>query len=274
MTLPIFQQQSIEMHDAKYVVLPPWKGGEDAVVRSLVIPDVYVLDTSQKYPIGTKFVDGDRVFHYGYVYSVNSTADRAMGGMKNVAAAKAVTFDAVVHAVGDTEIVIEDDASAVNLWAGGYLMPRISSAALGYGKYSSYRVLSNTVTDNTHVTLTLDRGVIVELPASDDGFLNQNMYSKLSCELPNAGVADAPSVGVNLVRAVSSRWIWLQTWGPCYITGGDERLGNGDDQLNAVFHQDGSLYCPATRNQQQDAGFLLNRSGGTSSWYVFLHIAC
>lgn len=265
--------QSIVAKDGKYVVLPVWVEGA-AGYGNLAHPDPYVLDTYAKYPIGTKFVDGDRVFHYGYISTVISQASRAMGGLMNIATAQAVTFDAVAHEIGETEIVIEDISSTVNQYAGGYLMHRVSSAALGYGKYSSFRVVSNTVSDGEHVTLTLDRGLVVEIPASDDGFLNQNMYSKLSCQLPPGGKDDASCMGIGLVRAVASRYIWIQTWGPCYITGGDERLGGGGDRRNAVFAQDGTLLCPATRNQQQDAGYAINECDGTSTWYVFLQLAC
>lgn len=270
--MAVYQQQSIEMHNSQYIVLPKWRGGEDSINRSLTVPDVYATDSTQKYPIGTKFVDGDRVFHYGYCYSVDSGADRTMGGMKNIATAQAVTFGSTEHAIAETEIETVDASSTINQWAGGYLMPRISSAALGYGNYTSYRVVSNTATASSAVTHTIERGLVVAIPADDDGFLNQNMYSKLSCQLPNAGKDDASSMGVNLVRAVASRWLWIQTWGPCYITGGDERLGAAADRRNAVFHQDGTLYCPSTRNQQQDAGFAINESDATSTWYVFLQI--
>jgi len=269
-----YMQQSIEMHDGQYIVLPKWKGGEDDVNRTLAIPDVYVLDSSQKYPIGTKFVDGDRVFHYGYIYSVASGADRTMGGMKNIATAKAVTFDAVEHAIGETELIIEDTTSTVNQWAGGYLMPRVSSAELGYGNYSSFRVLSNTAHSGGHCTLTLDRGILHEIPASDDGFLNQNMYSKLSCQLPNAGKDDASSMGVNLVRAVASRWVWIQTWGPCYVTGGDELLGVAGECRTGYFHQDGTIYAPSDPGCRQMAGYAINESDGTSTWFVYLMLAC
>jgi len=261
-------QQSIEMCDGQYLVLPKWKGGEANVNRGLTVPDVYVLDSTQKYPIGTKFVDGDRVFHYGYCYSNDSIGTRSMGGMMNVAVAKAVTHDAVIEPVGETEIKIEDTTSTVNQWAGGYYMPRVHP-------YSCYRVLSNTVSDGEHSILTLERGLLVATTASlASSYLNQNQYSKLSCQLPNAGKDDASVMGVNLANAIAGRWMWIQTWGPCYISGGDELLGVAGGDRDAKFHQDGTCMCPATVDQTQRAGYAINETDGTSTWFVFLQLAC
>ena len=140
--------------------------------------------------------------------------------------------------------------------------------------YSSHRVLSNLANDGEHMTLTLERGLLTAMAVSEDGFLNQNQYSKLSCQLPNAGKDDASVMGVNLVTAVASTWMWIQTWGPCYISGGDELLGVTGGDRDAWFHQDGTLMCPATVVQTQRAGYAINETDGTSTWFVFLQLAC
>lgn len=265
-TTPRVTAQDLRFVDGKAIVLPAWFKGETGW-SNMKLPDVYVSDSVQLYPVGTKYIDGDRVFHYGYCNDNSSVGGRAMGGMMNVAVAKAVTNDAVVEPVGETEIKIEDTTSTVDQWAGGYYMPRIHP-------YSCHRVLSNTVSDGEHCVLTLERGLLTATAASEDGFLNQNMYSKLSCQLPNAGKDDASVMGVNLVTAVASEWLWIQTWGPCYISGGDELLGVAAGDREAKFHQDGTLMCPATVSQTQRAGYAINETDGTSTWFVFLQLAC
>lgn len=265
MVVPVIQ--SIVAKDGKYIVMPAWYSGEpDGKWGNLAHPDVYVLDTQQQYPVGTKFVDGDRTFHYGYFFQDNSVGTRAMGGIVNRATAQAITAKAVVHAVGETEIVIVDSSSAVDLWAGGYLMPRVHP-------YSYYRVRSSTVSDGTDVILTLERGLLTAMASGEDGFLNQNMYSKLGCELPNAGRTDVSVVGVNLVLAIDDRWMWIQTWGPCYVSGGDERLGAAGERREAYFHQDGTLMCPGSFGQTQRAGYAINECDDTSTWHIFLQLA-
>lgn len=262
--------QSLVAKDSKYIVLPVWKGGEDSIDRSLEVPDVYVLDAVQKYPIGTKFVDGDRVFHYGYCYSKSSDPGRASGGMKNLAEVKETTTKALtVEPIGETEIEIVDTESALNQWAGGYYMPYVTTGL------STYRILSNTATSGGHVTLTLERGLLVASIAGMTIRISQNQYSKLSCELPNAGAYYASSMGVNLVEAAAGRWLWIQTYGPCYIHGMDELLGKDTTDRTGFFHIDGSLICPATPTNDQIAGYAINKGDGTASaWFVFLQLAC
>lgn len=257
---------SIVVKDGKYIVMPVWYSGEPYWGK-LVHPDPYVLDAQQQYPVGTKFVDGDRRFHYGYCHAKASATGRAMGGMKNLAEAQAITAKAVIHAVGETEIVLVDNTSTLNQWAGGYFMPRVHP-------YSTLRVLSNTAHDGTNVTLTLERGLLTAMASGEDGFLNQNKYSKLGCELPNAGRDDTSSMGVNLVEAEAGKWLWIQTWGPVYLSGGDELLGASADARMGFFHQDGTLYSPADPSLLQPAGYAINQSGTTATWYIQLQLDC
>lgn len=256
--------------DGKTIYLPNWKGGEDAagLRGNLELPDVYVLDSVQKYPIGTKFVDSDRTFHYGYCYSKNSVAGRASGGMKNVASVQETTTDAVIEPVGETEIVIEDTTSTLNQYAGGFFMPYVTTGL------STYRILSNTATSGGHVTLTLERGILVATTSGMTVRLNQNKYSKLSCELPNAGAYYTSSMGVNLVEAEAGKWLWIQTYGDCYVHGGDELLGKDTTDRTGFFHIDGSLICPATPTNDQIAGYAIDKTASdVSSWFVFLQLA-
>ncbi len=248
----------------QHVTLPPFYEGQ-AGWTNMAIPDVYVLDSTQLHPEGSKMEDGEKVFHYGFVDST-STSTRAMGGMMNRAEAQAVTAKAVVHAVGTTAIVTQDTSSAVNLWAGGDFMPRVHP-------YSHYRVLSSTANDGTNVTLTLARGLLTQMESAEDGFLNQNMYSKMSSQLPPGGATDLSAVGINLVTAAASNWMWVQTWGPCYVSGGDERLGAAGSRREAYINQDGTLITPATVDQRQSIGYAINESGTTATWYVYLMLA-
>lgn len=231
-------------------------------------PDVYVVDVNQDYPIGTFFHHGSESFCYGYCHENVSVGGRAMGGMMNVAAEVYSTAKAVAHVVGETKIVIVDNTSTVNQWAGGYYMPRVHP-------YSSHRILSSTAHDGTNVTLTLERGLLTELASGGRGFLNQHPYSKLSCQLPNAGDTFVSAMGVNLVTAVAGTYMWVQSWGPCYVTGGDELLGKAATIRTATFHQDGTLHAALdTEDEFQLAGYAIPKtSTSLSTWFVYLQIA-
>ena len=49
--------------DGRSLVMPAWKGGQEGY-GNLALPDIRDVDTMQKYPIGTKLLDGERVFYY------------------------------------------------------------------------------------------------------------------------------------------------------------------------------------------------------------------
>lgn len=274
MTLKV--NQNIRLADAKGVVLPPWTDVDGDIIPNLAIPDVYVLDAIQKYPIGAKFIDWNKVFYYGYCSEKNSVAGRASGGMKNAAVVFEDETDAVVEPVGETEIVVTNPANDVtkNKFAGGDYMPYTTTGL------STYRILSNTKAAGGKFTVTLERGLLVASTSGMTVRLSRNQYAELCCELPNAGKHYSSSMGVNLVEAEAGKWLWIQTYGPCYVHGGDELLGVDSADRMGYFHIDGSLLTPvnpaegAVGNNLQIAGYAINRGDGTASaWYVFLQLA-
>lgn len=141
--------------------------------------------------------------------------------------------------------------------------------------YSHHRILKSTAHDGTNVTLTLERGLLTELASGGRLFLNQHPYKKLESMLPNSGDEKVSAMGVNLVQAVAGRWMWVQTWGECYVTGGDELLGKSNYVRMGYFHIDGTLYSPAAGDTlQQDAGFAIPKtSASLATWHVYLQIA-
>jgi len=259
--------QSIVAKNGKYIVLPVWVEG-DAGYGNLAHPDPYVLTSEQQYPIATKFVDGEKVFHYGYMYSDTGPQSRSGLGVVNLSEMVSHTTDAVVHAVGETEIVIEDALSTVNQWAGGTFMNYIAPY------YTAHRILSNIVSDGEHSTLTLERGLIVAMTASlagNETYANQ--YKKVgACWV--TGDWDAPVVGVAIVATVASRYAWLQTWGPCIIAGGDEAPGSEAGYWAADFNIDGTL-VDHNGGRGRLAGYVLNNVGTsyTASHFIYLMLA-
>ena len=235
-------------------------------------PDAYVADANPNYPVGTKFTDGDRTFIYGYVYSVASGANRAMGGMMNMAYQQDVTTSAVIEPVGETAISIvgTTPATTANQWAGGYAMPYAHPL-------SSYRILSNTAESGSAFTMVLERGLLTATSSGMTWHINQHPYSKMSCQLPNAGDESTSCIGVGLVRPTATNYMWVQTWGPCYCHGGDDLAGAADYIRDVRFAIDGSLLSPASYGNSQYAGYALPKTetGGThkATWFIYLMIA-
>lgn len=271
--------QQIVMHDAKYVVLPVWVRGQESF-RKLDIPNPHanssVGDTTQGYPFGTKFVDGDRTFHYGYTGLVY-TANKANIGMFNFNEADGITWGATAGLAGDTEIGIlasglADTTPAINDFAGGWLLPRTNP-------YSSYRVLASSISGFTvsgEVDLHLDYGLVEGVTASQGScFLNKNRYTNMAQHWAG-GIDYAPVVGVTLIDPIALTWQWVQTWGPCYVVPYNEEIGASTGDHDAFFHIDGTIKVEtrATGALHTRAGTLYNSSGSgtTSSWLILLQL--
>ncbi len=261
--------QNIVHKEGKSIVLPVWSEG-DAKYGELAHPDVYVLDTYQKWPIGTKFVDGDRVYFYGYINTVEGTSTKCGQGMFNIATGRVATQAAAIEPIGETEINMLDTVSTVNQYAGGYMMGRTHPTI-------TYRILSNTVQDGTNAVFTLERGLVVAYAASQTIRLYENPWRKL-CSTVNAGRRDVSCMGIAPIVPVASRYGWFQTWGPANVLGGDEEPGGANSLRMGCFNIDGTLVWDgwSSTEGQQMAGYIINDNDQASyvaSWFVYLMIA-
>lgn len=260
--------QRLVAKNGKYLVLPVWVEG-DAGYGRLAHPDVYVLEAQQKYPIGTKFVDGDRIFHYGYIYSDTGSYPRGGSGLGDLNEMLVFTLDGAVEPIGETEIKIEDTNSTKDQWAGGLFWPYMAPY------YTGHRILGNTLQDGEHVILTLERGLLVAMTAGLTlNELYANPYTKLNACIVT-GDYSTSTMGILLPGPVASRYCWLQTWGPCIVAGGDEVPGSEAGYRACGINIDGTLVHP-TGHDGQRIGHIINDTAATyiASHYVMLQIAC
>ena len=236
-------------------------------------PDVYVLDVNQQYPIGTKFVDGERTWMYGYVSTDEDLGERAGNGLLNIGEELVQATAAVTHAIGAREIAMVDTGSATaNEYAGGYFMCRTHPTI-------TYRILSNTVASASAFTITLERGLVVAIAASQNVRLNPNQYKNL-CTSRSSGRYECSIMGCGMVIPVASRYQWIQTWGPIAIVGGDEVAGATGGLRMCQFNIDGTLVwngwsgTVGTATGLPYAGYLISDTKGTgsdvASWHTFL----
>ncbi len=254
--------QKIIRSNGKSIILPSWFAGQ-AGYGLAAIPDPYIKDTNQVYPNGTTFLDSDRIFHYGYVDTEDAAATKAnIGLFCSVVSAESVTMYAAAYAAGSTEVVILDASATVNQYAGGFFMPRTNP-------YGCFRILSNTVSDGTNVTLTLERGTLSATTASQgSNKVIGNKYSKMGCTWA-AGRDDVSWLGVTLVDITTSRWQFLQTYGPCAVVPYNEEIGASAGARQAVYHIDGTARSYVANYQIM--GFGIPHSGTTSTWWIQLN---
>lgn len=270
--------------DGKFIQMPVWFSGEadTGIWGKLALPNPHanssVGDVSQQYPVGTKFVDGDRVFFYGYMHTVY-TANKANIGCFNLNEKDTVTFGATAGVKGDTVVgilasTLDTGITPVrDFFAGGWFMPRTNP-------YSSYRVLASTTATggrtSGEVDLTLDYGLVEAVTASVAScYLNRSEWTKLAQHWAG-GLNYATCPGVTLIDPIASTWQWLQSWGPCYVVPYNEEIGAVALAHTCFFHIDGTirLITLTPTASQQIAGYMLNSSSATfgSTWLIRLQV--
>lgn len=271
--------------DGKYIQMPRWISGEpDDVWGKLSFPNPHanssVGDTRQLYPVGTKFVDADRTFFYGYVatvYTANKANIGMFNGKESGSGTGTVTWGATAGVAGDEKVGIlasglTDTTPARDDFAGGWLLPRTNP-------YSSYPVIASSVSGKTtsgEVDLTLAYGLVEAVSASQGScFLNFSEWKGLVQHW--AGGLDYATIpGVTLIDPIASTWQWVQAWGPCYVVPYNEEIGATVNNHDCFFHIDGTikLQTRAAGALNQRAGYMLNSSGSgsTSTWLIRLQI--
>jgi len=267
-------------HDLRVVngrtlVMPAWKGGQEGW-GNLELPDIRDTHSTQKYPIGTKLLDGERVFYYAKATSVGVTNTDLMvkNGLRQHIA---YTTIAAAASAGDREITIDVDTDdynsgviAANELAGGFVVVfnHDSDAFV-------CRILENTATDGAgEMTLTLQDELPVALVADDDhAECMANPF--FGCET-NADTEE-PALGMAHAKVTASYWFWLQTWGPVWIAPQGE-VGDAAHDFQVVLRYDGSIdehdYSDAYTAKSQHVGFTLCHAlaGGQGAAFIMLQI--
>lgn len=265
----------VRNENGRILLGPAWKGGQEGW-ENMALPDIRDIDSVQKYPVGTKLLDGERVFYYAKATSVGVT--NADLGVKNgLRQHIAYTTVAVAAAIGDKTLVIDVDTDdynsgviAANELAGGFVVvfPHDQDT------FTS-RILENTATAGAaEMTLTLQDEIPVALVVDADH--GECMASPwFGCETNTDG--EEPVLGMAHAKVTASFWFWLQTWGPVWIAP-QGTVGDAANDHQVVFRHDGSIdehdYNDANVTKQQHAGFGLCHAlaGGQGAVFIMLQI--
>lgn len=270
---------NIRSRDGKTIVMPAYKGGQTGW-GNLSLPNAYVFDTVQKYPIGTKFVDDDRIFRYcfstsgitrgraGAAYGAFAVGGGTTQESATIAAAAAAGATTITHTVQGTVVV-------ANEFAGGYVI--CSGAAK-----SIYRIVSHTgASASSTITITLDRAIITAIGAAENIQLVKDQYAEVRGLSGGTDQGWGSFVAVPAHTVAAGRYFWGQTWGPASLALVDN-YGQSINERAMFFNIDGTVEKgQATSYLFQYAGFLLPYTGpgptGTDmagAWgQIFLQIA-
>jgi len=265
--------------DGRYIQLPPGVEGQE--ITNLEIPNTFASSTVQKYPLGTRFVIGDRVYRYckasGDVtpywgcYKPKKSNDVAIAPTQStvidpetgVAAGAVGSY--FVSVTIDTEIgVLTSGVLAKNELAGGYIV-----VGNGANQYPQMRlIVSHPALTSTGGTLTLklDMPLLTAVAAGTTTIelIESPFYNVKADGLGNGYVS---FIGMPACQAVSGEFFWVQTWGVCWITSNSNTCNSVGDRT-IVFVANGSVVSSddvTLESGFQIAGVALDMSGSGAS---------
>lgn len=246
----------------------------------------YEVDTVARFPIGTRLCTGDRSFYYAYAngtcnpgvlaYKAKKTNTCAVAPTQATAAAQAAAYAGETLASGvvgsryirvtiDTEIgILTTGVLSANEMAGGYIVINNN----GVSATQMRRIVSHPALTSTGGALTLkvDAPLSVACVAASDTI--EFMENPFYCvKADNAGGQYVAYIGAPTVVAASGQFLWLQTWGPCWLASNSATCDSALDRDIYVVG-DGSVRSGAdvtVENGTQRVGYALDMSGLAAS---------
>lgn len=270
--------------DGKYIVLPPGMAGQN--IANLSIPNPLVVDTVQKYPLGTKFVNGLRTYYYckasGTVnsewgaYKAKKTNTNAVAPTQATAAAQALAYPGETLAAGaigsefvtvtiDTEIgVLTTGVLSENELAGGFIV--IGNGTSQHPQMAMIVSHPALATAGGSLTVKIDNPLAIAVTAATTNIeLMESPFYNLKAD--GSGGDYVTFLGMPACQAASGNYFWCQTWGPCWITSDGNTCDSARDRT-LVFVGNGSIVSSNDQTLEsgfQIAGVALDMSGSGAS---------
>jgi len=247
-----------------------------AVSLTGVRQDYDEASDTRHYNIGSRMVVDDRVFHYG---CAGNTLNCGLGAFNAITQHVSFALVAIaaegayslVVTVGGGDGVLGNGNIAEDELKGGYIIiwPADMSECM------NRRVVGNTeVTGGGDMTVTLDRPLSGALVGTDHAEIMASPYLNVQTAAPAFGFHSV--VGMPPIAATVGQYLWLQTWGPVWITpGGAGTLSVGFLNRRAYFREDGSVQDdPAGTGYaaSQLAGYVLCNAPGEGQGAPFIQL--
>ena len=195
---------------------------------------------TQKYRIGTRRVQDERVFRYckasttginrAYLAAQDMNRYKVDGSQEHWQGTLSATAEA-----GAYTVVTADTTAAhiLDFFAGGWVYLRPASA-----NQQLYRIRSNTAA-GTSMTLTLWEPLKFEAASGGTIWVIPSIYSNLQ-RVHGGGDTKAGFPCVPIRTVTASYYFWGQTWGPCMGTPSQGDMA-GSYERDLVFSYDGSI---------------------------------
>ena len=209
---------------------------------------------STKFNIGDRVVLPDgRVYRYAKAGDAVASTSLAVSFLSPVKVSYKVF--AAASAAGDTKVYINQASITEDELRGGYLVFNHGTSLPVF-----CGIVGNTASDaSNNVTVYLDRGLPVATTTALYFEILANPYASVS-QANHSGLASF--AGMPTTAAVSGSYLWVQTWGPIWISP-QAGVAAAAYVREAYFRHDGSLDIRAnigTYVTDQRAGFAMDYS--------------
>lgn len=264
--------------NGKTIWMPPWAGSQEGF-GNLTIPVVNTADDTQQYPIGTRLIDGNRVFRYCYA---GSNIDYPQRGIANAnkhlegscladSVAGAYTLDLPPECADFAAVTY----TTKDVYAGGWVWVMGSSGEPTDHEF--HRILSNDASTGTYVRVTLETPLInsVTTPWIT---AYKNIYSNCQQSYPTIPTLKQAIVCMTTggMTVTSEQYFWGLTWGEAWTTAVGDPPGKNDNERELMFWQGGVIHyrhgLDPTSYSRQRAGFVLTDTGNTGDMMFMLQL--
>jgi hypothetical protein len=248
---------------------------------NLDIPDnIFACDTTQKYPLGTKFVSGLRTYYY---CKANGECDSEWGAYKPkktntcaVAPTQSTTVDPITGlaagVVGSFEVSVTIDAEIGTLTTGVLAKDELAGGFIVIGNGSAQHPQMCQIVSHPALaaagtlTLRLDMklGTAVTAATTTLELMESPFYD---VKADGSGGDYVTFIGIPACHASDGEWLWVQTWGPCWITSNSNTCNSARDRT-IIFVGNGSVVSSddvTLESGFQIAGVALDMSGSAES---------
>lgn len=189
---------------------------------------IYAASTTKRHPLGTRGIIGNRVFYYasnsGSAITRSTLCRHAAATANHVNVAPSAAH---VAGVSSVSLTLGATSAAANLYEDGWLFVSDSSSDAANGV--ERRIMSHaSASSSGTLTVRLFEGIEEALTTADEITLRTNEYSGIVTTPGNAivQVAGVPAFDVP-AGSTDVQYFWLQTWGPCSVTGDGSTFADG-----------------------------------------------
>lgn len=222
--------------------------------------DIFSESITANFKLGTRIVEGDRVFRY---CRAGAALSRFIGGFNNRAwpINGALTIEATA---GETEISVPDAACAENEYVGGYI-------ALFSSPLQFYRILSNTISDGGETILTIETALKVTCAIGVWCTGYASPYADLR-NITTGAVGYNSVLAVPIIDVTDQYYFWGQTWGPCFAVADGTVPGITSGARHVFWAQSGNIepYADSGAGIGQLAGYIIPQTanGAGDQFYM------